>query len=204
MVDVEQFLTDCNMYNISFNPDFLEYINDRDDQCVKLKEIYNQFVEIIETDELNENGLDQLQQCLNDMQKVFILLKNMFETYKDEFMVLEELGKEIGQIFVKIEYMYGLDKIGDRIRDLLKRNFITLDLESLRNTIELLQKIIKFKDQNEDKFHFSDTALEIKHFCENLGSLDYEFLPYVLYWKLPPRLHRLYKSAKRTKKRVLI
>ena len=56
--------------------------------------------------------------------------------------------------------------------------------------------------QNEN--HLSLTAREIKHFCEILGTINGEYLLYVVFWKLPPKLTQLYNSTKAVEERINI
>ena len=203
-MDVEQFLDNCKTSNIAFRPDFLEFITDVDEQSVILKDHYSRLTKMLKAEELNGENFDQLGQCLNGIEQVFIQLKNLFETYEEKLLLLEELGVTIDQIFLQVEYVYGLDQTGARIWGDLKKDFHVLELEKLQQTIEILQKIVNFKPKNETHLHLSDTALEIKGFCEDLGSLSNQFLPYVLLWKLPPKLLRLYKSAEKINKKSRI
>lgn len=204
LVEAEQFIADCKTYEIGFYPDFLEYISNIDDQCAKLKDLYFQLEEILEIEELYENEVIQLQNCLDQMEQVFSQLKTILETYQEEFELFKRLGEESEQIFAQVEYMHELDKLGSRVYGDFKKHFLALDLESLEQTIKILQRIINFKSKNEAPSHLSDTAYEIKAFCKDLGSLDDQFLPYALFWKLPPKLLRLSKSIENIKYRALM
>ena len=201
-VDVEQFLADCKLYDIEFDSNFFNFLTEIDSQCVKLKEVYFNYVEIIELIEMQEKDIERLQVCLGEIEQVFNRLRSLIDSKIEEFTLLEEIAVTVDQIFIRIEYVYDLEQIGLRVFGGLQKDFLALDFENLQSAIEVLQSIISFQGMNDSHPYLPETALEIEGFCKILGALNRQFLPNVILLKLPPKLLQLYNSIHKITRRI--
>jgi hypothetical protein len=201
VADVEEFLADCKVNAVEFDPSFLNFLSKIDTECVKIKEVYFKYVEIIELDELSERDIEKLTIYLREIENIFIRLKTLIESQVEEYTFLEEIGKKFKMIFIKVDYVSELEYMG-YVTGGVKKNFIVLDLENFQTAIETFQSTMQFRSKDEAPRYLSDTALEIEWFCEVLGSLNHHFLPNVILLKLPPRLLQLYNSIERITKRI--
>lgn len=202
VVDLEQFLADCKTNGVEFDPNFLNFLTKIDTECAKIKEVYFKYVEVILLDELYEKDIERLSNYLREIEQIFIRLRTLIDSQFKEFSILEEIGKKLTQIFVKIDYVSKLEYLGMHVIDGVKKDFIVFDLENLQEAIDTFQSTIIFQSKNESPPYLPETALKIEGFCEALGSLNHEFLPNVILLKLPPRLLKLYNSIESITKRI--
>jgi len=203
-VDLEQFISKIKIKKYILHKDILNFINKLELQLERLDTNQSILREIIESKEINSEELLELMKSIKGIDNVLKSLKTMIEKNSKYFQLLKDLKENLKVIFITVDYIYDLESWGLTVLDGITRKFYVLEYENLTYTIQLLEKMIIFESKNDNNGSISYFAKEILYFCKVLGSLNREFLPYVVLWKLPPKLIQLYNSAKKIREKINI
>jgi hypothetical protein len=176
-LELSHFLTEMDTY-------FIKILNERD-----------KIQAILDIKSITLTEFQQLKRIITNLSEIFGHIKNLFDSNKSFFTVLEDIEKTSKKLIEEIPIITDLDtsweNSGDYIWDIHRDKLFAIDeirLEKLLNLFDLCLQ----STESPISIQFDSKLLEsIVQMTRIFGNLSSDYVPSIVYRKIPSSLSKL-------------